>query len=115
MKQEEEGDDEEEEEKPKTEEKEKKEPKKDDKKKEEPKKQIIDTKKSLSPMFDVPKEKEEEEKNRLNKVVTDRLNEYRAALDYFQNNELGEQRVDAINKAKLICIELKKIQDGKWK
>jgi len=111
MKQEEEGDEEEEEEeKPKTEEKKKEEPKK-----EEPKKQIIETKQSLNPMFDVPKEKEEEEKNRLNKVVTDRLNEYRAALDYFQNNELGEQRVDAINKAKLICIELKKIQDGKWK
>ena len=114
MKQEE-GDDEEEEEKPKAEEKEKEEPKKDDKKKEEPKKQIIDTKKSLSPMFDVPKEKEEEEKNRLNKVVIDRLNEYRAALDYFQTNELSEQRLDAIKNAKLVAIELKKIQDGKWK
>ena len=34
---------------------------------------------------------------------------------YKQANELAEQRVDATNKAKLICIELKKIQDGKWK
>ena len=34
---------------------------------------------------------------------------------YFKNNELAEQRIDATNKAKLICIELKKIQDGKWK
>ena len=83
--------------------------------KEPPKKEIVETKKSLSPMYSVPKDKEEEEKNRLNKVVIDRLNEYRAALEYFQNNELGEQRVDANNKAKLICIELKKIQDGKWR
>ena len=103
---------EEEEEKPKEESK--KEAKKETKK-EEPKKEIIETKKSLSPMYSVPKEKEEEEKNRLNKVVIDRLNEYRAAIEYFQNNELGEQRIDANNKAKLICIELKRIQDGKWK
>ena len=102
----------EEEEKPKEESK--KESKKETKK-EEPKKEIIETKKSLSPMYSVPKEKEEEEKNRLNKVVIDRLNEYRAAIEYFQNNELGEQRIDANNKAKLICIELKRIQDGKWK
>ena len=72
-------------------------------------------KKSLSPLFSVPKDKEEEEKQRINDVVVDRLNEYRAALAYFQANELAEQRVDATNKAKLICIELKKIQDGKWK
>ena len=76
---------------------------------------MVEKKQSLSPMYSVPKDKEEEEKNRLNKVVIDRLNEYRAALEYFQNNELGEQRIDANNKAKLICIELKKIQDGKWK
>jgi len=77
--------------------------------------EVIKKNPSLSPMYSVPKEKEEEEKNRINQVVIDRLNEYRAALEYFQTNELGEQRVDATNKAKLICIELKKIQDGKWK
>ena len=96
------------------------EPKKEEEVKKETKKlpfknEILDTKKSLNPIFDVPKGKEEEEKNRLFNVVQDRLNEYRAALDYFKNNELAEQRIDATDKAKLICIELKKIQDGKWK
>ena len=89
------------------------EPAKEEPKKEETKKE--ETKKSVNPMFSVPKDKEEEEKNRISKIVLDRLNEYRNALDYFQNNELGEQRIDANNKAKLICIEMKKIQDGKWK
>ena len=28
---------------------------------------------------------------------------------------MAEQRLDATQKAKLICVELKKIQDGKWK
>ena len=103
-----------EEEKPKEEEKKKEEPKK-EKEKEDKKKEIIETKKSLNPLFDVPKEKEGEEKERLNKIVIDRLNEYRAAIDYFQTNEMAEQRLDATQKAKLICVELKKIQDGKWK
>ena len=90
--------------------------KKEETKKGETKKgEVIKKNPSLSPMYRDPKEKEEEEKNRINQVVIDRLNEYRAALEYFQTNELGEQRVDATNKAKLICIELKKIQDGKWK
>ena len=89
--------------------------KKGDDKKEEKKDAKTEMKKSLSPLFSVPKDKEEEEKQRINDVVVDRLNEYRAALAYFQANELAEQRVDATNKAKLICIELKKIQDGKWK
>ena len=107
---------EEEEEKPKEEEKKKEEPKKEkEKEKETKKKEIIETKKSLNPLFDVPKEKEGEEKERLNKIVIDRLNEYRAAIDYFQTNEMAEQRLDATQKAKLICVELKKIQDGKWK
>ena len=83
--------------------------------KEEPKKKALEVKKSLNPLFDVPKEKEAEEIKRLTEVVTDRLGEYRAAIDYFKNNELSEQQADAIKKAKLICIELKKIQDGKWK
>ena len=86
-------------------------------KKEEPKskKEVLVSKKSLCPIIDVPKEKEQEEINRLTKVVTDRLNEYRAALDYFKTNELTEQKDKAIKCAKEICIELKKIQDGKWK
>ena len=97
------------------EEKPKEEKKKEEPKKEAPKKEIIETKKSLNPVFSVPKDKESEEIKRLNDIVVDRLNEYRAAIDYFKNQEFGEQRVDATNKAKLICIELKKIQDGKWK
>ena len=105
----------EEEEAPKKEEPKKEETKKEDNKKEEKKTEKLEMKKSLSPMFSVPKDKEEEEKKRINDVVVDRLNEYRAALDYFKSNELAEQRLDATNKAKLICIELKKIQDGKWK
>ena len=104
-----------EEEAPKKEEPKKEETKKGDNKKEEKKTEKLEMKKSLSPMFSVPKDKEEEEKKRINDVVVDRLNEYRAALDYFKSNELAEQRLDATNKAKLICIELKKIQDGKWK
>ena len=106
---------EDEEEPPQKEEPKKEETKKGDNKKEEKKDAKIELKKSLSPLFSVPKDKEEEEKQRINDVVVDRLNEYRAALAYFQANELAEQRVDATNKAKLICIELKKIQDGKWK
>ena len=106
---------EDEEEPPQKEEPKKEETKKGDDKKEEKKDAKIEMKKSLSPLFSVPKDKEEEEKQRINDVVVDRLNEYRAALAYFQANELAEQRVDATNKAKLICIELKKIQDGKWK
>ena len=102
------------EEEPKKEETKKPESKKEEKKTE-TKKEVVKKNPSLSPMYSVPKDKEEEEKNRINQVVVDRLNEYRAALDYFQTNELGEQRIDATNKAKLICIELKKIQDGKWK
>ena len=106
---------EEEEEAPKKEETTKEETKKGDDKKEEKKESKLELKKSLSPLFSVPKDKEEEEKKRINDVVVDRLNEYRAALAYFQTNQLAEQRIDATNKAKLICIELKKIQDGKWK
>ena len=102
------------EEEPKKEETKKPESKKEEKKTE-TKKEVVKKNPSLSPMYSVPKDKEEEEKNRINQVVVDRLNEYRAALDYFQTNELGEQRIDATNKAKLICIELKKIQDGKWR
>ena len=75
----------------------------------------LELKQSLSPLYDVPKEKEADEIKRLTKVVTDRLNEYRAALDYFKANELSEQQKPAIDSAKKICIELKKIQDGKWK
>ena len=115
IKQNPEGEEEPAKEEPKKEETKKEETKKSVEKKPEPKKEVIETKKSLNPMFSVPKDKEEEEKNRISKIVLDRLNEYRNALDYFQNNELGEQRIDANNKAKLICIEMKKIQDGKWK
>ena len=84
-------------------------------KKHQKKKVELKPKKSLNPMFDVPKEKEQDEIKRLTQVVTDRLNEYRAAIDYFKNNELTEQQTSAIKAAKEICIELKKIQDGKWK
>ena len=73
------------------------------------------TQKSLSPLFDVPKDKEQDEIKRLTDVVTERLNEYRNALDYFKTNDFPEQQKVAIAKAKQICIELKKIQDGKWK
>ena len=80
-----------------------------------PKKEELSIKKSLNPLYDVPKEKEAEEIKRLTEAVTDRLNEYRAAIDYFKNNELTEQQTNAIKAAKDICIELKKIQDGKWR
>ena len=97
----------------------KEEPKKEKPKKEEPKKEVkkvkIDTKKSLNPKLEVPNDEENEEKERINEIVIDRLNEYRAAIDYFQTNELADQRLDANSKAKKICVELKKIQDGKWK
>jgi hypothetical protein len=73
------------------------------------------TQKSLSPLFDVPKDKEQDEIKRLTDVVTERLNEYRNALDYFKTYDFPEQQKLAIVKAKQICIELKKIQDGKWK
>ena len=73
------------------------------------------TQKSLSPLFDVPKDKEQEEIKRLTDVVTERLAEYRNALDYFKTNDFPEQKNEAIARAKKICIELKKIQDGKWK
>ena len=66
-------------------------------------------------MFNVSKDKEEDEIKRLTQVVTDRLNEYRAAIDYFKSNELSEQQTKAIKSAKEICLELKKIQDGKWR
>ena len=115
IKQNPEGEEEPKKEEPKKEEPKKEETKKSVEKKAEPKKEVTETKKNPNPTPSAPKDKEEEEKNRINKIVLDRLNEYRNALDYFQNNELGEQRVDANNKAKLICIELKKIQEGKWK
>ena len=79
------------------------------------KKEELVTKKSLNPMFNVSKDKEADEIKRLTQVVTDRLNEYRAAIDYFKSNELTEQQTKAIKSAKEICIELKKIQDGKWR
>ena len=63
----------------------------------------------------VPKEKEPEEIKRLTQLVTDRLNEYRAALEYFKTNGLSEQQAPCIESAKKICRELKKIQDGNWK
>ena len=92
--------------------------KKEEKSKEEEskkKKEELITKKSLSPMYNVSKDKEEDEKKRLTQVVTDRLNEYRAAMDYFKTHGFSEQQTNAIQRAKQICIELKKIQDGKWK
>ena len=79
------------------------------------KKEELITKKSLSPLYSVPKEKEAETIQRLTQVVTDRLNEYKSAIDYFKKNELTEQQANAIKSAKAISIELKKIQDGKWK
>ena len=72
-------------------------------------------KKSLNPLIDIPKEKEAEEIKRLTEEVTLRLNEYRAAIDYFKANELTEQQANAIKSTKDICVELKKIQDGKWR
>ena len=83
-------------------------------KEEKPKVELM-TQKSLSPLFDVPKDKEQEEIKRLTDVVTERLTEYRNALDYFKTNDFPEQQNEAIARAKKICIELKKIQDGKWK
>ena len=84
--------------------------------KEQPKqKKELEVKKSLNPMFNIPKEKEAEEIKRLTEVVNDRLNEYTAAFDYFKTNELSEQQTDAIQKRKQISIEIKKIQDGKWR
>ena len=43
------------------------------------------------------------------------MNEYRTAIDYFKNNELSEQHTAAIKFAKDICIELKKLQQGRWR
>lgn len=73
------------------------------------------TQKSLSPLFDVPKDKEQEEIKRLTDVVTERLAEYRNALDYFKINDFPEQKNEAIARAKKICIELKKfkMENGK--
>ena len=79
------------------------------------KKDELSVKKSLNPMYAVDKKDEGKEIERLTQVVTDRLNEYRAAIDYFKTNELTEQQTNAIKSAKAICIELKKIQDGKWR
>ena len=80
-----------------------------------PKKEELSIKKSLNPLYDVPKEKEAEEIKRLTEAVTDRLNEYRAAIDYFKNNELYEQQTNAIKLATIISDELKKIEDGRWR
>ena len=100
------------------------EPKKEEIKKEEKKEEkkevnkgIDDLKKapSLSPILSVPKGKEEEEKERIHNIVKGRLSEYRNAMDYFQINELTEQQKKAIQCAKLINIELNKIENGKWK
>ena len=92
----------------------KKEPPKEEPKKQEVKKQKneIINKKSVNPMYS---EEEEEEIKRLTQIVNDRLNEYRAAIDYCRNNELTDQQTNAIKGAKAINIELKKIQNGKWK
>ena len=99
-------------------EEEKKEEKKEEEKPE-PKDEASEKKQQLQKknthVIAVPKEKEEEECKRLNQIVTDRLNEYRAALDYFKKNDLTDQQVKCINSAKNICRELKKIQDGNWK
>jgi len=101
-------------------------PKKEPPKKEPPKKEppkIVTTKppvKKETPKIeesidDLPLDPEAQEKKRIEDIVVGRLNEYRAAMDYCKINELPEQQTEAIKAAKLICIELKKIQDGNWK
>ena len=64
------------------------------------KKEELMTKKSLNPLFNVPKEKEADEVKRLTQVVTDRLKEYREAYNYFQAHELSEQQTSAIKSLK---------------
>ena len=87
--------------------------KKEEKSKEEEskkKKEELITKKSLSPMYNVSKDKEEDEKKRLTQVVTDRLNEYRAAMDYFKTHGFSEQQTNKVDYFETIKNETKKPQ-----
>ena len=69
---------------------------------------------SENPILHFSKEEEEGEINRLTEVVTERLKEYREALQYFKTNDFPELQKQAINKANKINLELRKIQSGKW-
>ena len=70
--------------------------------------------KSENPILHFPKEEEKEEIKRLTEIVTERLNEYRAALEYFKTNDFPELQKEAIIKANQINLELRKIQSGRW-
>jgi len=70
--------------------------------------------KSENPILHFPKEEEKEEIKRLTEIVTERLNEYRAALEYFKTNDFPELQKEAITKANQILMELRKIQSGRW-
>ena len=60
------------------------------------------------------KEKKEKEKiKRLTEIITERLNEYREALEYFKINDFPDLQKQAINKINKINFELRKIQVGK--
>ena len=70
--------------------------------------------KSENPILHFSKEEEKEEIKRLTEIVTERLNEYRAALEYFKTNDFPELQKEAITKANQILMELRKIQSGRW-
>ena len=70
--------------------------------------------KSENPILHFSKEEEKEEIKRLTEIVTERLNEYRAALEYFKTNDFPELQKEAIAKANQILMELRKIQSGRW-
>ena len=108
----EENEDEEEKTDVKKEEKPKIETKKEEKKEEKKNEQL---QKKNTHVVKVPKDKEKEECDKLTEIVTERLKEYRDALEYFKKNDLTKQQAPCINSAKEICIELKKIKDGNWK
>jgi len=69
--------------------------------------------KSENPM-QFANEIEKEEVNRLTDVVKERLNEYRAALEYFKTNDFPDLQKQAILGANKINVELRKIQTGRW-
>ena len=68
-----------------------------------------------NPIFNIAKEEEKDEIKRLTETVKERLTEYRAALEYFKTNDFPELQKEAIIRANQINIELKKIQEGRWK
>lgn len=92
-----------------------KEPEKEEKKQEIKKEEKVENTKSTKPITKEQKGEDTKEIKRLEEIVVSRLNEYRAAINYFKNNELAEQQANAIKFAKEIDLELKKLHNGKWR